>query len=97
MIGFLFGVAVGATGMYFGSDKVRENVAATTQMLRQQEQSKEHIQKQTQEMLLRWIHEGTLIDNLMLHEQRLKIIYNEQLSPQIWQEARMLQSTYAAR
>ena len=26
MIGFLFGVAVGATGMYFGSDKVRENV-----------------------------------------------------------------------
>ncbi len=97
MLGFVFGFAAGAATMYFGSDKVRENVEATTQMLRQQEQSKQHIQQQTQELLIKWIHEGTLIENLKLYEARLRIIYHEELSPQIWQDAMMLNSSYASR
>lgn len=97
MIGFLFGVAVGATGMYFGSDKVRENVEATTQLFREQSQCQEYIQQQTQELLVKWIHEGTLIENLKMYEARLRLLHHEQMNPQVWEDARMLQAMHATR
>ena len=91
---FLFGAAAGAAGMYFGCDYVKESVHQTYEEMQKIEQSKQHIEQLTEEMLIDWIHRGVLIEQLAIREQRLKVEYNQAMDPKVWETARILNAQY---
>jgi hypothetical protein len=96
MFKFLFGMLCGAGGMYYISDTVQDRCEKAAAAWEAKEKSKEHIQALTQEMVMDWIHKGILIEQLQMYEERLKIQYNSQLPPKVWEDAMAMQAAYSA-
>ena len=97
MFTFLLGALFGAGGMYFGSEYVQTNCKQAAEDWKSIAQSKEQAQLAAQEMIMQWIHDGTLIDNMKLYEQRMKAMYGLEFAPQAWQDAQVIQASYVAK
>lgn len=64
MLQFLFGAAVGAAGMYFGSDIVADNCARAAYFSEQTLHNEEMIDQKAMQKIAQWAYEGSLNQHL---------------------------------
>jgi hypothetical protein len=94
---FLFGALFGAGAMYVGSEKAYNHFNQSWENYERIRNSKEEIQRLSQEMIAQWAHEGTLVENLKQYKARYAELQQKCLSPQQWQDSEVIQSTYATK